>query len=42
MPKYGKKVLSTKIKREKGMLYYVVGDPLEIWVSPMKKGKNNE
>jgi hypothetical protein len=36
MAKYGKKVKSTRVKREKGMLYYVKGDPLEIWASPMK------
>ena len=39
MSKYGKKVKNVNVEREKGMLYYVKGNPLEVWKSPMKGRK---
>ena len=39
-----KRVIDLEIPRKTGVLYYVKGDPLEVWESPMKgrKGKKGK
>lgn len=34
----GKVILKTDLPREKGKLYFVKGNPLEIWEAEMAKG----
>ena len=38
-----KRVIDLGIPRKTGVLYYVKGDPLEVWEAPMKrKGKKSK
>ena len=39
-----KRVIDLGVPRKTGVLYYVKGDPLEVWESPMKgrKGKKGK
>lgn len=40
--KMGEKIAETDIKREEGFLYFLKGNPLEIWKAKMGRGRKKK